>query len=196
MKFVGKQLWKGIKALAFKAIDFFKALFKLGGKFVNKIGTWIGRLGRSIKDKTYRFLIKPMASIMVTVFNFVTGVVMSPIHFIKWFVPMIFDKIATTLSNIYHGVKRVLRSTWSIFKKIFFNPLTIGLLIGGLLFFCVPTFRKWLTGGFIALKNGVVGTIVTFAKTAWGFLKGLASVLWGVGKFLFKVVEWVTNPEG
>lgn len=79
IKFVGKSIWKGIKKLAFKALSFFGALFGLMGKFVNKIGHWIGILAHGIADRAYRFIVKPLASMMVSIFNFVTAVVLSPI---------------------------------------------------------------------------------------------------------------------
>ena len=100
IKFVGKSIWKGIKKLAFKALSFFGMLFGLMGKFVNKIGNWIGILAHGIKDKAYRFIVKPIASMMVSIFNFVTAVVLSPIQFIKWLIPTIIDKIMGVLSNI------------------------------------------------------------------------------------------------
>ena len=79
IKFVGKSVWKGIKALAFKAISFFGRLFGIMSKFANKIGTWIGILSKGIVNRTYRFIVKPIASMMVTIFNFVSSVVLSPI---------------------------------------------------------------------------------------------------------------------
>ena len=79
VKFVGKSIWKGIKKLAFKALSFFGSLFGLMGKFINKIGHWIGILAHGISDKTYRFIVKPIASMMVTIFNFVSSIVLSPI---------------------------------------------------------------------------------------------------------------------
>ena len=79
IKFVGKSIWKGIKKLAFKALSFFGALFGLMGKFVNKVGHWIGILAHGIADKSYRFIIKPLAAMMGSIFNFVTAVVLSPI---------------------------------------------------------------------------------------------------------------------
>ena len=79
IKFVGKSIWKGIKKLAFKALPFFRRLFGLMGKFVNKIGYWVGILAHGITDKTYRFIVKPIASMLVSIFNFVTAIVLSPI---------------------------------------------------------------------------------------------------------------------
>lgn len=41
IKFGAKLLWKGVKNLAFKAAQFFKRMFRLGGKFVNRLAGWI-----------------------------------------------------------------------------------------------------------------------------------------------------------
>lgn len=146
IKFIGKQLWKGIKKLVFKAVNFFKSLFKMGGKFLNKVGMWMGKLSIGIKDKAYRFLVKPIANIMVTVFNFFTGVLMSPIQFMKWLVPSVFDRILSALSNIGQGVKKALKATGGIFKKILCNPLTIAILIGGAFLFLGKWLYEKLTG--------------------------------------------------
>ena len=196
IKFVGKSIWKGIKALAFKALAFFSSLFGIAGKFVNKIGHWVGILGRGIIDKTYKFIVKPIASMMVSIFNFVSSVVMSPIQFIRWVIPAVLDRVMSALSSIAAATKNVMRSTWGIFKRILFNPITIALLIGGLFFF----FGKWLfsklSGGIGDIKENVVKPIMSFAAKAFGFLKGLASVLFKVGKWLFIAIDWLTNPKG
>ena len=196
IKFVGKSIWKGIKALAFKALSFFGSLFGIMGKFVNKIGHWIGILAHGIVDKTYRFIIKPIASMMVSIFNFVSSVVMSPIQFIKWLVPTVIDKVLGALSNIAQAVKGVLKSTMSIFKRILFNPLTIALLVGGLFFFLWKWLSPKITGGITGLKNSIVPTIKSIATTGLKFIKGLANVLYTVGKKLFNAIEWITRPKG
>lgn len=196
IKFIGKKIWQGIKNLAFKAVSFFAALFKLGGKFINSVASWVGRIGKGIKDKTYRFLVKPIATMITSIFSFVTGVVMSPIKFIKWFVPAVFDRILDALNGISQAVKRVLRSTWSIFKKILFNPITIALLVGVLFYFFGPKLLKWLTGLVGGIKDGISSTIVPIFKSLGKFLVKVWEVISTVGKFIFGIIEWITNPEG
>lgn len=196
IKFVGKSIWKGIKKLAFKALSFFGGLFGIMGKFVNKIGHWIGILAHGIVDKTYRFIVRPLASMIVSIFNFVTSVVMSPIHFIKWLIPAVIDKVMTTLSNIAQAVKGVLKSTWSIFRRILFNPITIALLIGGLFFFLWKWLGPKLSGGIQGIKDTILPMLTSFASKALGFLKGVWDILLSVGKFLFKAIDWITNPKG
>lgn len=147
VKFVGKSIWKGLKKLAFKALSFFGSLFGLMGKFVNKIGHWIGILGHGIVDKAYRFIVKPIASMMVSIFNFVSSIVLSPIQFIKWLIPTVVDKIMGVLHNISQAVKSVLKSTYTIFKKILMNPITIAILVGGLFFLLWKWLGPKLSGG-------------------------------------------------
>lgn len=147
IKFVGKSIWKGIKKLAFKALSFFGSLFGLMGKFVNKIGHWIGILAHGITDKTYRFIVKPIASMMVSIFNFVTAIVLSPIQFIKWLIPEVIDKVLGVLSNISQVVKGVLKSTMGIFKRILKNPISIALIIGGVFFLLWKWLGPKLSGG-------------------------------------------------
>ena len=196
IKFVAKSIWKGIKKLIFKAASFFKRLFKLMGKFTNKVGNWMVKLGGGIKDKACRFIVKPLAAMMVTVFGFVTSVVMSPIKFLQWVVPAIFDRVRGAMSNIKEGVKKVLRSTWSIFKKILFNPITIAILIGLLFYFVIPKLLEWLGGGIQGIKDTLWPMFKSIVSKVWGFLTGLWSIITTVGKFLFKVIDYITNPDG
>ena len=196
IKFVGKSIWKGIKTLALKTVGFFKSLFGLAGKFVNKVAHWIGVLGKGIVDKTYRFLVKPLASLMVTIFNFVSSVVLSPIQFIKWLIPAVVDKIMGVIHNISQAVKRVLKSTYSIFKRILMNPITIAILVGGLFFLLAKWLLPKLSGGIQGIKDNILKPIVSIAKTALGFLTGLGSVLFTVGKWIFKAIDYLTNPKG
>lgn len=100
VKFIGRKIWSGIKKLVFKASSLFGGLFRIGGKFVNKVQSWKDRLVKGIKDKKYRFLVEPISNMMVSVFKFLTGVVMSPINFMKWLVPTVFDRIRDALHNI------------------------------------------------------------------------------------------------
>jgi phage-related protein len=196
IKFVGKSIWKGIKKLAFNALSFFGMLFGLMGKFVNKVGHWIGILAHGIADKTYRFIVKPLASMMVSIFNFVTAVVLSPIQFIKWLIPTVIDKIMDVLSSIAQAVKNVMKSTWSIFKKILCNPITIALLIGGLFFFLWKWLGPTLSGGISKIRDTVVPIVKSFVKGALKFVTGLWNIIVLVGKTLFTWIEKITNPEG
>ena len=196
VKFVGKKIWQGVKFLFFKTIGVIGGLFGLVGKFVNKVGHWIAILAKGVKDVTYRFLIKPIAAILVTVFNFVKGVVVAPIHFMKWLATSIMDRILSVMSAVKSAVKNVLKTFGSIFKKILFNPITIILLIGGIFFLFRKQLFGWLGGSVKSLKESIVTPLVKFAKGAWGFLKGVASVLFTVGKYIFKAIEWITNPKG
>ena len=196
IKFVGKSIWKGIKTLAFKALSVFGKVFGIMGKFVNKVGHWTGILARGIKDKAYRFIVKPIATMMVSIFNFVSSIVLSPIQFIKWLVSSILDRIISALANIQQAVKKVLKSTWGVFKKVLCNPITIALLVGGLFFFLWKWLGPKLTGGIQGIKDSIVKPLVSFAKGALNFLIGTWEVLKAVGSFIFRWVERITNPEG
>ena len=196
IKFVGKSIWKGIKALAFKAISFFGSLFGLVGKFVNKIGYWVGVLADGIIDKTYKFIIKPLASMMVSIFNFVSSVVMSPIQFIKWLVPSVMDRFLGALSNISQAVKGVLKSTWGIFRRILFNPITITLLVGGLFFLLWKWLSPKLSGGIQGIKDSILPPLKSIASYALKFLSGAWTAITTIGKYLYTAIEWITRPKG
>lgn len=100
LKFIGKKLWKGIKKLAIKMGKVLGNVFRIGKGFVNKISTYVGKIGRGIKDKAYRFLIKPIASILVTVFGFTMSVVLSPVQFMKSLLPTIMDRFFDLINNV------------------------------------------------------------------------------------------------
>ena len=196
IKWVGKKIWKGIKKVLFKTASLFAGLFKIGGRFINKVSTWARRIGGGIKDKATRFLIKPIASLMTSVVGFFVGVLMSPINFMKWLVPTVFDRIGEVLHNIKEAAYRAYKATWSVFKKILFHPLTIGLLIGGLFLFVIPKLLGWLDGGIAYIRDSIVPAIKSISHRIWGFLKGVWSVVSTVGVFLFKAVAYITSPSG
>lgn len=191
-----KKLWKGLKALVFKAVSFFKSLFKLGGKFVNKVSHWMLRLGKGVVDKTYRFLVKPIANMMFSVFGFFTGLLMSPIKFMQWLIPSVFEKIRNTLHSIKQGVKGLLKSTWNILQKILFNPLTIALLIGGLFLLLCPGVLGMLSGGLQGIKEGLFPVLQSIGEKIWSFLKGAWDIITAVGGFLFTWIDKITSPDG
>ena len=78
IKFVGKKIWKGIKKLGLKMIGLLGRLFNISIKLANKIGYYASRIGGGIKDKTYRFLIRPIASLITTLIGFTISMVMLP----------------------------------------------------------------------------------------------------------------------
>ena len=106
------------------------------------------------------------------------------------------DKILGAISNISQTVKGVMKSTWGIFKKILFNPITIALLVGGLFFLLWKWLAPKLTGGIQGIKDTVVPLLKTIGTSIWDFVKGLASGIYAVGKFLFNAIEWITRPKG
>ena len=196
LKWGVKKLWKGLKKLVFKAIQFFKSLFKMGGKFVNKVSWWAARIGEGITNKMHRFIVKPISNILVCVVGFFSGLIMSPITFMKWLIPSVFQKIREVLSNIGQGIKGVVKATWGIIKKILFNPFTLALLIGGIFFFFGPKIMEWLSDKVGSLKENLIPTLKSVALSIWEFLKGVWKVLSTVGTWLFKWIEKTTAPEG
>ena len=100
IKFVGKMLWKGLKKLAGLGLALLVGLFTLGKKFVNTVASWTLKLAKGVKDKTYRFIIKPIASMLTSITSFFVGMVMAPINFMKWLIPNILEKIANCMHAI------------------------------------------------------------------------------------------------
>ena len=196
IKFVGKSIWKGIKKLALKAWDGLKSMFRIAGKFVNKVANWSVKIGRGIKNTATRFLIKPLASLMVTTFSFVVSLVASPVQFIKWLATSVFDRIHDVLNGILHMTRRVVRSTLGIFKKILTNPLSIMLIIGAIAYFLIPKIIGWFSGGVEEFKEKVLPKLMSFIHTTVDILKAVGSVVFNIGKVLFKVVNWITDPNG
>ena len=106
------------------------------------------------------------------------------------------DKILGVLSNISQAVKSVLKSTMSIFKRILKNPITIGLIVGGLFFLLWKWLGPKLSGGITSIKETIVPMIMTVVNGALIFVKGLWNVIVFVGKTIFTWIEKITNPEG
>ena len=105
--FVFRKLWQGLKRLVFKTANVFKNLFNMLGNFANKTAFWIAKLGHGIKDKAYRFLVKPIANMMRTAFGFTKSMLMAPVKFMQNLIPTIFDKVRNTMSNLKQAVRRV-----------------------------------------------------------------------------------------
>ena len=93
-------------------------------------------------------------------------------------------------------MKGVLKSTWSVFKRILKNPITIALIVGGLFFLLWKWLGPKLSSGIEGIKNTIIPMIKSFASKALGFVVGVGKVLFSVGKFLFNTIEWITNPKG
>lgn len=196
IKFVGKKVWQGIKAIAAKALNFFMGVFGLMGKFVNKVSTWAVVLGHGIKDNAYRFIVQPVAALMTTVFSFVSGMVTTPINFIKWLVPTVMDRVNQAMENIKAAVGSVLDSTRSMFGKILKSKVTWLVLIVGVFFLFRKWIFGWLQGEHKTLKEGIFAKVKTLATKVLGFLKTCWNIIFTVGKFLFNAIDWLTNPKG
>lgn len=196
IKFVGKKIWKGIKSVFFKTVGAIGALFKVGAKFVNKVANWIPRIGRGIRDKVYQFVVKPIASMMVSVFNFVSSISGQSMNFMKWLIPSMFDRIKSFASNALAGIKACLNATMGWIRRILFNPLTLKLLIGGIFIFFGAKLIMWLTRNWKYVKENVVPAIVGFVKKTWSILKTIWEVMKTVGTTVFNLVNTLTKPTG
>lgn len=195
VKFIGKSIWKGIKKVTFAALAMLGKLFGIAIGFVNKIGTYVKKIGKGILNTAYKFIVKPIAAILTTVFGFAMSMVKMPIDFMKWLIPTIFERIHDCLSAIKQGVARVLKAAWSIIKKVLFNPITIAVLIGALFYFLWPKLKEWFGGGLDGIKKNFLPTIIGFAKSLWSFLKTAGEIVYKVGKWIFNAILWVTDPD-
>lgn len=195
IKLIGKSIWKGIKKLAVAGLGLLKKMFKIGGKLVNKVGTYLGKLGVGITDKAYRFLIKPMANFMVTMVGFALGVVTTPVQFMKFMIPTLMERLSNVVSNIKEAARAVLKSTWSLFRRILFNPITIGLIVGGLFLFFGPKLIEWLSEMVTNIRDKVIPAITSFCKKAIEVLTPIWEVIKTVGVWLFDFINWITDPD-
>lgn len=195
IKWAARKLWGWLKKAAFNLGGFFLRFFKLG-KFVNKVETYVGKLGKGIRDKAYMFLVKPIASFLVTVFGFTMGVVMAPIQFMKWMVPSVMERFRNIMSDIRSAARSVLKSTWSFFRKVLFNPITIVLLIAALVYFFGPRLWNWLSDGIGRIRDRVVFTVTSWVNTVVEWGRKIWSVVSSVGSGLFEFIDWLTDPDG
>lgn len=195
LKFVGKKIWKGIKKLFFSALKMLGKLFSIGAGFVNTVVFYAAKLGKGI-GKGSIWLVKAISGMLVTAFGFAMQMLMIPVNFMKWLATSVFERIHDCLSAIKQGTIRVLRATWSWFKKLLFNKFTIALLIGALFVFIAPYIFKWLGGNLSAIKEKFVNPLLRFAGKVWEFLKSAWEIVQKVGGWIFKGIEWLTNPKG
>ena len=195
VKFIGKKLWQGIKKLALAGLALLKKMFDVGKRFVNKVSTYILKLGVGITSATYKFLLEPIANMMVSIFGFMMDVVKTHVNFAKQFIPDLLDRMSSTASMVKRKAKQVLKSTWGVFKKILFNPITIILLVGGLFLFFGPKLIEWLTGLVGGIRDTLIPVLSKYAKKAIEILTPIWNCLCFIGKILFRVVKWLTDPD-
>ena len=93
-------------------------------------------------------------------------------------------------------MKGVLKSTWGVFKRILKNPITIALLIGGLFFILWKWLGPKLSGGIDGIRKTLIPMIKSFASKALSFVTSVGKILFTIGKFIFKAIDWLTKPSG
>lgn len=174
----------------------FGKLLKLGKMAYNNISYYVGRLSHGIKNVAYKFIVRPIASILISIFNFARSLIMLPVNFMKWLIPSILDRVFDAFDTIKQAMKAILRSTYSIFKKILFNPISIALIIGALIYFLAPKLISIVSGGFKTIRKNIVNPIISVAKSVFSFLSAAWRIVSTVGKFLFDIVEYITRPTG
>ena len=195
IKWVGKKLWTGIKKLALAAVNFLKKMFKIGSRFVNTVAWYMGRLGKGINDKAYKFLVKPIAEIMVTVMDFAMGLVKTHVSFSQNMLPNLLKYVRQAINSIKEYSLNVLAQTWSLFKKIMFNPITTAFIVGGLFYFLWPYMTDLFHGSVERLKNDVIVPVKKFVKGAIEILTPIWEVISTVGGWIWDAVAWLTDPD-
>lgn len=195
-KWAGKRLWRGIKNIVTGVADFFRGLFGLGKKFDNTEAYYARRLGHGIQDKKYRFMVRPIARIMIMVFGFAMGVAKSIADFSRQAIPSLIERIEQSLHSIKEAAKKVWLKALPVFKRILFNPLTLALLIGGIALIFGKTLLGWINGMVKGIKDGVVPFAMGVGSVILNFLKQTWNVVSTVGVFMFDLIEKMTNPEG
>lgn len=195
IKWAARKLWGWIKKVAFNLTGVFRRFFKFGGKFANKTSYYLGRILKGVKDKAYRFIAKPIAGILVAVVGSMTSLVMAPVKFLQWVVPSILERFRSVVRDFKEASIDLYKSTWSLFKRILFNPITIALLIGALVYFFWPTLVEWIQGGIANLGKNLWGTVSSWVSNIWEFGKTVWSCIVPVATAIFKFVAWVTDPD-
>ena len=196
IKWVGRKIWGWIKKVAQNIAGGFKRLFKFYGKFQNKAKIYLRIILNGLKDKSYRFIGKPIAGMLQAVFAFTVNVVMAPVKFMQWAIPSILERFRNFMSDIRSASYDLMKSTQSIFKKILFNPITIALLVGGLFYFFWPKLVEWVQGGLFSLGRNIIGTVMNWVSSVWSFAKKVWNAVVPIAEAVYKFTMWLTDPNG
>ena len=194
LKLIGGLIWAGVKKLALASIRMLKRLFGIGGRFVNKVGFYMKKLAVGV-EKPYTFLVKPISQIMVTVIGFTLVVARTTAGMAKNLIPSLCERLQNVIHSIGGYARSALKSTWGLFKKIFSNPLSWILIIGGLFLIFGTKMFSWITGMVDKVRNDIIPAITGFVSKAIGIMVPIWNFLKLVGGWLFKLVEWVSDPD-
>lgn len=196
IKWVGRKIWGWIKKVAQNIAGGFKRLFGFYGKFQNKAKIYLRIVLNGLRDKSYRFIGKPIAGMLQAVFAFTVNAVMAPVKFMQWAIPSILERFRNFMSDIRSASYDLMKSTWSVFKRIMFNPITIALLVGGLFYFFWPKLVEWVKGGLFSLGRNIIGTVMNWVSSVWSFAKKVWNAVVPIAEAVYKFTMWLTDPNG
>ena len=148
-----------------------------------------------MKDKAYRFIAKPIAGVLQAVFAFTIPLVMSPVKFMSWAIPSVLERFRNTMRDIRSASVDLFKSTWSIFKRILFNPITLALLIGALFYFFWPKLVEWAKGGLLSMGKNLIGTVMNWVSRIWEFAKKVWGIIVPIATAIWNFVMWLTDPD-
>ena len=149
-----------------------------------------------MKDKKYKFLIKPIAAILTTAFGFALGIVHSFAKFMGWAMQAIFDRVNDALNAIKDATYEVLKSTWGIFRRIMSNPLTIILLIAGIFAFFSDEIVDWVTAGVNWILDNIIPCVKEWALWIFDHAGQIWEWIKKISVWLFNFIADITSPDG
>lgn len=194
IKFVGKTIWKGLKFLAAKLFSLFSNALGLK-KFKNEVKYYVSEIKDGIEDKSYEFLVQPVAAVLVTSFGLALGIVHSVAKFMKWAFQASFERMSDLLNSIKEGTYNVLKETWGFFRRILSNPLTILILIAGIFFLFKDVIIDWCKSAVDWIKEEIIPNITYWISTVWEWVQTALGWIEKIGGWVLQWVGEITNPE-
>ena len=120
---------------------------------------------------------------------------MAPVKFLQWSIPSVLERFRNVMRDIRSAAKDLYKSTWSLFKKILFSPITIALLIGALVVFFWPKLVEWVKNGIANLGKGILNTVMQWVTDVWDFAKKVWKTIVPIATAIYEFVMWLTDPD-
>ena len=120
---------------------------------------------------------------------------MAPVKFLQWSIPSVLERFRNVMRDIRSAAKDLYKSTWSLFKKILFSPITIALLIGALVVFFWPKLVEWVKNGISNLGKGILNTVMQWVTDVWDFAKKVWKTIVPIATAIYEFVMWLTDPD-
>ena len=120
---------------------------------------------------------------------------MAPVKFLQWSIPSVLERFRNVMRDIRSAAKDLYKSTWSLFKKILFSPITIALLIGALVVFFWPKLVEWVKNGISSLGKGILSTVMQWVTDVWDFAKKVWKTIVPIATAIYEFVMWLTDPD-